>query len=58
MAKAERLTARPVKHIQVEGGEGWLYLWNNGDTQMVWTKKPKPPHQHAGSVPSPRRSTS
>ena len=40
MAKEDRLTASPVEYIRVEGGEGWLYLWNNGDTQMLWATRP------------------
>ena len=40
MARSERLTAKPVKRINVDGSEGWLYLWNNGDTQMFWARPP------------------
>lgn len=40
MAKKERLSATPLKYLIVEGGEGWLYLWNNGDTQILWINRP------------------
>lgn len=41
MVRDERLSAEPIQHIVVNGGEGWLYLWNNGDTQMFWLRRPR-----------------
>lgn len=40
MAKEERLNARPVAHLHFEDGEGWLYLWNNGEVQILWVIRP------------------
>lgn len=40
MAKKERLSATPLRYLIVEDGEGWLYLWNNGDIQIFWIKRP------------------
>lgn len=36
MPREERLSARPIKRIAFDGRVGWLYLWNNGETQMLW----------------------
>lgn len=41
MAREERLSAEPIERITVDGGVGWLYLWNNGETQMLWLKPPQ-----------------
>lgn len=40
MPREERLCARPIERIAFEGRIGWLYLWNNGDTQMLWLDGP------------------
>lgn len=40
MPREERLSARPIERIAFEGHVGWLYLWNNGDTQMLWLNRP------------------
>lgn len=40
MPREERLCARPIERIVFEGRVGWLYLWNNGDTQMLWLDVP------------------
>lgn len=29
-----------INSIAFEGRVGWLYLWNNGDTQMLWLDVP------------------
>ena len=58
MPREERLCARPIQQIAFEGRIGWLYLWNNGDTQMLWLDRPsnrafaatacKPQHSSTG----------
>lgn len=40
MPREERLSARPIERIAFEGRVGWLYLWNNGDAQMLWLDRP------------------
>ena len=56
MARSERLTAKPIKRINVDGREGWLYLWNNGDTQMFWTRPPAAPALDARRIPAGGKS--
>lgn len=43
MPRKERLSARPIERIAFEGRIGWLYLWNNGDTQMLWLDRHSSP---------------
>lgn len=37
-----RLYAEPVRKIDLPDASGWLYRWDNGDTQMMWIVPPPP----------------
>ena len=37
-----RLYAEPMQKIDLYDASGWLYRWDNGDTQMMWIVPPSP----------------
>lgn len=37
-----RLYADPVQKVDLTDASGWLYRWDNGDTQMLWIVPPSP----------------